>query len=87
MTSRFSSTACSRPPREGPSPPLTTYLVSIAATNYVSVTDSYATLAGGTMPIVHYVYPGTADAAVESFRPTSSMIRFQPMRWKKVACG
>lgn len=59
-----------------PSDPLTTYLVSIAATVYVKVSDSYTPLAGGTMPIDHYVYSELRNQAIESFAPTASMIGF-----------
>ncbi|RMG44923.1 MAG: hypothetical protein D6718_08900 [Acidobacteria bacterium] len=59
-----------------PSHPLTTYLVSIAATDYVSFSDTYDTLSGGTMPIDYYVYPGDLADAQESFKNTPAMIRY-----------
>ena len=59
-----------------PTHPLTTYLVSIAATNYVSFSQIYNTLSGGTMPVDHYVYSEYLTRAQESFRPTPAMIRF-----------
>lgn len=59
-----------------PTHPLTTYLVSIAATDYVSFQDTYTTLSGGSMPVVHYVYAEDLAKAQESFSPTASMIRF-----------
>ncbi len=55
--------------------PLTTYLVSIAATVYTKITDTYGTLTGGSMPIEHYVYTADATKARESFKPTPAMIR------------
>ena len=56
--------------------PLTTYLVSIAATNYSSFSDTYTTLSGGSMPVDYYVYPEDLAKAQESFKPTVSMIHF-----------
>lgn len=58
-----------------PSHPLTTYLVSIAATVYTKISDSYGTLGGGTMPIEHFVYNPDATRARESFKNTPAMIR------------
>jgi len=59
-----------------PSHPLTTYLVSIAATDYVSFSHTYVPLAGGTMPVVYYVYPEKLTQAQQSFQPTVPMIEF-----------
>src|SRR6185295_728574 len=59
-----------------PSHPLTTYLVSIAATNYASFSHTYTPIAGGSMPVVYYVYPDNLAAAQASFAPTVSMIEF-----------
>lgn len=56
--------------------PLTTYLVSIAATKYSSFNDTYERLDGGTMPLTHYVYDEDLNAARESFNRTPQMIRF-----------
>jgi hypothetical protein len=56
--------------------PLTTYLVSIAATDYAKFTDSYAPLAGGTMPLEHYVYPEYLANAQVSFSNTPQMISY-----------
>lgn len=56
--------------------PLTTYLVSIAATDYVSFSDTYPTLAGGTMPVVYHVYAEDLADAQQSFSPTVEMIEF-----------
>ena len=50
-----------------PHDPLTTYLVSIAATAYSKFSQTYTTLAGGTMPIDHYVYPENLTSAQASF--------------------
>ncbi len=54
--------------------PLTSYLVSIAATVYTKLTDTYTKQAGGTMPIEHYVYNEDATDGRESFKPTPLMI-------------
>ena len=59
-----------------PTDPLTTYLVSCAATNYSSFSQSYTTLTGGTMPIDHYVYPEDLANAQVSFTALPSMIQF-----------
>jgi aminopeptidase N len=61
--------------------PLTTYLVSIAATTYSTVNQVYNTLTGGTMPIVHYVYVGDEAKAQTSFSELPSMIAFFARTW------
>ena len=45
--------------------PITTYLVSLVATNFATFTDSYTTLGGRTMPLVHYAYPEDLALAQE----------------------
>ena len=56
--------------------PLTTYLVSIAASNYATFSHNYTPIAGGSMPIDYYVYPEhLADARV-SFSETAAMVSF-----------
>ena len=42
--------------------PITTYLVSFAATNYNTWTQTY-TYSGGTMPVQFYIYPGNDTTA------------------------
>ena len=60
-----------------PARPLTTYLVSIAATDYVSFSDTYTALDGTTtMPVTYYVYSEDLTPARESFRNTPAMIAF-----------
>jgi aminopeptidase N len=59
-----------------PTRPLTTYLVSVAATVYETFSDSYTTLSGGTMPVDYYVYPEDLADAEESFNVTPAMITF-----------
>jgi aminopeptidase N len=59
-----------------PTHPLTTYLVSIAATDYTFFSHTYTPLAGGAMPVMYYVYPEDLAKAQTSFQPTVSMITF-----------
>lgn len=56
--------------------PITTYLVSISATNYVSWTDWYHYGAADSMPITNYVYPQHVDAAQEDLGITADAIGF-----------
>jgi aminopeptidase N len=59
-----------------PTDPLTTYLVSVAATVYETFSHTYTTLSGGTMPVDYYVYPEDLTDAQTSFSETPAMIRF-----------
>ena len=61
--------------------PVTTYLVSVAATAYSKFSQTYTTLAGGTMPIDHYVYPEHLSKAQTSFAPLPSMIAYYAQRF------
>ncbi len=54
--------------------PITTYLISLAITNYESFTDWYFTVDGDSMPIVNYVYPEHFDNAVEDLSITASVM-------------
>jgi aminopeptidase N len=55
----------------GESSPLSTYLVSVAATNYEKFEDSYTGLDGVTkMPLVYYVYPEHLELARVKFAVT-----------------
>lgn len=55
--------------------PLSTYLVSVAASNYERFEDSYTALDGvTTMPLVYYVYPEHLDVARTKFAVTRSAI-------------
>jgi len=56
--------------------PLSTYLVSIAATVYDKFSHTYTPLAGGSMPIDYYVYPGTVADAEISFSETAAILEF-----------
>ncbi len=53
--------------------PITTYLISVAITNYSSWTDYY-TYGRGTMPIENYVYPEHYSNAVEDLNITAEAI-------------
>jgi aminopeptidase N len=55
--------------------PIATYLISVAATNYTLLHDTYAS-ASGTMDVVHYVYRELVNEAQEDFNLTVSMIAF-----------
>ena len=56
--------------------PMTTYLASIAATNYVELEDSFVYGSADTMPIRHYVYPSLVVAASEDLNVTAPMLAF-----------
>ncbi len=64
-----------------PTHPLTSYLVSVAATIYVKVTGSYTPIAGGSMPLEHYVYSELRTEAQESFNTTPQMITFYAQKF------
>ena len=61
--------------------PLTTYLVSVAATGYATFSQTYTPLAGGSMPIDHYVYPEHLANAQVSFTPLPAMIAFYAQKF------
>jgi hypothetical protein len=52
---------------------ITTYLISLAISNYQSFTDWYFYAEGDSMPIVNYVYPEHYDDAVEDLNITASV--------------
>lgn len=54
--------------------PITTYLISLAISNYQSFTDWYVNAAGDSMPIVNYVYPEHFNDAVEDLNITAQAI-------------
>ena len=57
--------------------PLTTYLVSIAGTDFETFSHTYTALDGvTTMPVEYYVYPEDLADAQVSFTPTVPMIEF-----------
>jgi aminopeptidase N len=61
--------------------PIPTYLVSIAATVYSKFSQTYTKLAGGTMPIDHYVYPEHLSNAQVSFSTLPAMITFYAQKF------
>lgn len=54
--------------------PISTYLVSLAITNFKTIEDTYTALDGTTMPIVHYVYPEHLTIAQQKFAITRRML-------------
>jgi len=54
--------------------PITTYLISLAVTNYQDFTDYYTPSVGDPMPITNYVYPEHYANAVEDFNITAQAI-------------
>ncbi|MGA9772531.1 MAG: M1 family metallopeptidase [Blastocatellia bacterium] len=60
--------------------PLSTYLVSIAATNYAKFEDTYTALDGTVMPLIYYVYPEHLAIAQQKFAITRrAMEIFAPL--------
>ena len=57
--------------------PISTYLVSVAISNYVTWTDFYTPVTGGpVMPVQHWVYPEHETAAREDLNVTVPMLTF-----------
>lgn len=54
--------------------PITTYLISIAVSNYLEFTDWYHYSANDSMPVTNYVYPEHYDEAVEDLNITPEVI-------------
>lgn len=54
--------------------PIAPYLVSVTAHPFAVVNGTYNKLAGGTMPVTHYVVPSEASAAAVGFASTPAMI-------------
>jgi aminopeptidase N len=60
--------------------PLSTYLVSISATNYAKFEDTYTALDGTRMPLTYYVYPEHLEKAQQKFAVTRrAMEIFAPL--------
>lgn len=60
--------------------PLSTYLVSVATTNYEQFGDTYTALDGTKMPLTYYVYPEHLDLAKQKFPVTrNAMEIFAPL--------
>ncbi|MDZ7261813.1 MAG: M1 family aminopeptidase, partial [candidate division KSB1 bacterium] len=56
--------------------PITTYLISFAASDYFIFSDTYQTLDHQAMPIQYYVVPEDSAAAREDFSVTRDMITY-----------
>ena len=57
--------------------PISTYLVSVAVSNYVTWTDFYTPVTGGpVMPVQHWVYPEKETAGRTDFNVTVPMLTF-----------
>ena len=57
--------------------PISTYLVSLAISNYVTWTDFYTPVTGGpVMPVQHWVYPEHEAAARQDLNVTVPMLTF-----------
>jgi aminopeptidase N len=56
--------------------PLPTYLVSLAASNYLTFSESYTPIEGGSMPVDNYVYPEDFQDAQVSLSETVPMLEF-----------
>ena len=57
--------------------PISTYLVAVSATNFVSWSDVYTALDGTTtMPVTHWAWPEKELAAREDWSRTPEMVRF-----------
>ncbi|MBD3288642.1 T9SS type A sorting domain-containing protein, partial [candidate division KSB1 bacterium] len=56
--------------------PITTYLVSLAISNYEVFRDYYRFSDTDSMEVVYYVYPHNLEAAKTDFAPTVDMISF-----------
>lgn len=54
--------------------PIATYLVSLAAHPYAVINDVYYPLAGGTMPVTHWVLPSQLAAATTGYAVTVDML-------------
>ncbi len=54
--------------------PIATYLVSLTAHPFAVINDVYHPLAGGTMPVVHYVVPSQLATATTGFAVTVNML-------------
>ncbi len=56
--------------------PMTTYLASVTAANYVRIDDRFVYAPGDTMPIAHYVYPALLSKALIDFDITAPALAF-----------
>jgi len=56
--------------------PMTTYLASVTAANYVRLDDRFVYAPGDTMPVTHYVYPALETKARTDFDITVPALAF-----------
>ncbi|MCK4404068.1 MAG: putative Ig domain-containing protein [candidate division Zixibacteria bacterium] len=56
--------------------PITTYLISIAATNYTIFSNWYHPISGDSMEVIYYVYPEKLSQAQALYPITPSMIEY-----------
>ncbi|MDZ7291045.1 MAG: M1 family aminopeptidase [candidate division KSB1 bacterium] len=56
--------------------PITTYLVSVAVSNYAEFGETFTFADGSTMPLVHYVYPEYLASAQVQLADTRDMLAF-----------
>jgi len=56
--------------------PITTYLISIAATNYTIFSNWYHPISGDSMEVIYYVYPERLSQAQSLYPITPSMIEY-----------
>jgi aminopeptidase N len=61
--------------------PITTYLISLAISNYAEFTDWYVTASNDSMPIVNYVYPEHLNQAMEDLNVTAEAIGIYAQFW------
>ncbi len=54
--------------------PIPSYLISLAISNYETITDWYVSAGGDSMPVIHYVFPESYNNALVSFNVTVPMI-------------
>ena len=54
--------------------PISSYLISVAVSNYQVINDWYVSASGDSMPVDHYVYPEHYDDAVEDLSITPEAI-------------
>jgi len=56
--------------------PISTYLLSVAVTDYVELDDIYVGITGDTLQIRHFVYPWLVETAREDFSRLNDMLAF-----------
>ncbi len=61
--------------------PITSYLVSLAISNYATFTDQYEYAPGRFLPLVYYVYPAQLNTARTAFATLPGMLRIYSERF------